>query len=421
MTIPEDRMAAILFTNASVFDGFADQCIEGMQVLVANGDIQEVTEQPIKSYGETRRIDLAGRTLMPGLIDAHIHAYFSHVNWHQTDTAGEAYRTAHAARMLNFALQSGFTSVRDIGGGDYGLWRAIEDGLIAAPRFFYAGRMISMTGGHGDTRLIHESHQSQGYCSCGDANALNVIADGVDACIKAAREELRRGAHCIKIMASGGVVSPTDPVWMNQYREDEIRAIVNEADERRSYVSAHCHPVGAVKRCIACGVRVIEHGSLMDDETAQIVSEAGAFVVPTLSVAFALLELGPKLGLPEGSQKKQAVVADAIMRGLESMRKAKVKVGFGTDLLGETHVQRGREFTLRKEVFSAHEILSQATSTNAALLQQQNKLGCIKPGAYADLLVVDGNPLKNIDLLAAGGENVRIIMKGGKFIRNDLR
>jgi imidazolonepropionase-like amidohydrolase len=277
-----------------------------------------------------------------------------------------------------------------------------------------------MTGGHGDTRLMHERNHTQGYCSCGDANALCVVADGVDACVRAAREELRRGAHCIKIMASGGVASPSDPIWMNQYREDEIRAIVNETTERRTYVSAHCHPVSAVRRCIECGVRVIEHGTLMDDSTARFVADSGAFVVPTAVVAYSMAELGEKLGIVPQSQEKARQTRDRILIGLESMRKAKVQVGFGTDLLGETYVQQCREFTLRKEVFSPLEILRQATSTNAAVLQQQGKLGCVEPGAHADLIVVEGDPLKDINLLAASGRHLRLIMRAGEVIKNEL-
>lgn len=413
-------MTTTLFKNARIFDGFSDECPEGMHVLVENGLIREVSEGSIKRTGDAHTIDVAGRTLMPGLIDAHIHAYFSDVNWQRTDSAGEAYRTAHAVRMLGFALDCGFTTVRDIGGGDYGLWRAIEDRLIRAPRFLYAGKMISMTGGHGDTRLMNESHHTQGYCSCGDVNALNIVADGVEACVKAVREQLRRGAHCIKIMASGGVASPTDPIWMNQYREDEIRAIVNETTERRTYTSAHCHPVSAVKRCIEFGVRVIEHGTLMDDETARFVADRDAYVIPTLVIIYVLAEQGHQLGLLPHSQQKAEFILRQALQGLESMRRAGVKIGFGTDLLGESYVQQCREFTIRKEVFSPLEILRQVTSTNAAVLQQQDKLGCIKPGAHADLLVVEGDPLKDIDLLAASGRNLRLIMRAGELIRNDL-
>jgi imidazolonepropionase-like amidohydrolase len=355
-------MTSVLFTNARLFDGTSGDCPEGMQVLVEAGRIREVASKPIKA-ADAQIIDCAGYTLMPGLIDAHIHAYFSDVNWQKTDSAGTAYRTAHAVRMLGFALDCGFTTVRDIGGGDYALWRAIEDRLIRAPRFFYSGKILSMTGGHGDARQMTESHHNQGYCSCGEANSVSVVADGVDACIKAAREELRRGAHCIKIMGSGGIASPTDPIWMHQYREEEIRAIVNETTERRSYTAAHCHPASAVRRCVELGVRCIEHGTLMDDDTAQFVAEKGAFVVPTVVVIFALAELGRKLGFPAYSQEKAEYAAKQAIHGLEAMRKANVKVGFGTDLLGETYVQQCREFSIRREVFHSRSCARPRRST----------------------------------------------------------
>lgn len=412
-------MPLTLLTNARLFDGVRAECHEGLQVLIEGDEIREVSDRPIQMSG-AQVIDVAGRTLMPGLIDAHFHAYFSDVNWQKVDAAGEAYRAAYAVRKLGHALDCGFTTVRDIGGGDYGLWRAIEDGLIRAPRFFYSGKILSMTGGHGDTRGMNESEHRQGYCACGHASALAVVADGVEECIKAAREELRRGAHCIKVMASGGVTSPTDPIWMNQFREDELRAIVNEASERNSYVSAHCHPASAARRCIEFGVRVIEHGTLMDDETAIYAAGRGVFVVPTLVIINVLAECGAQLGLPAESQRKVQAISREALQALDAMRRAQVKVGFGTDLLGATYVHQCQEFRLRREIFSALEILRQATSINAAILQQEDKLGCIKPGARADVLVVDGDPLKDINLLADNGKHVRLIMRAGQIVRNEI-
>jgi len=413
-------MTSILFKNARIFDGYSADCATGMQVLVQDGEIKEVSDRAIRST-DANVLDVGGRTLMPGLIDAHVHAYASDVAVQKVDGAGDPYRTAHAARMLGHALDCGFTSVRDIGGGDFSLWRAIEDRLIRAPRFFYAGKILSMTGGHGDFRQMSESRHNHGYCSCGDFNTLCVIADGVDACIKAVREELRRGAHCIKIMGSGGVASPTDPIWMNQYREDEIRAIVEETNQRRTYTSAHCHPASAVRRCVEFGVRCIEHGTLIDDDTARFVAQQGAFIVPTMVIVFALVELGRQLGFAPQSQEKAEFAYKQALVGMESMRKAGVKIGFGTDLLGTTYVQRCREFTIRKEVFKPIEILRQVTSINADILMQKDRLGCIKPGALADLLVVDGDPLADIELLAASGKQLRVIMRAGELIKNDLK
>jgi imidazolonepropionase-like amidohydrolase len=409
---------SVLLRNARVFDGYSEECPERMHVLIEGGAIREVSSMPIKS-GEGPVIDIGGRTLMPGLIDAHIHAYASDVNVQKVDLAGDPYRTAHAARMLGHALNCGFTTVRDIGGGDYSLWQAIEDKLIRAPRFLYAGKIISMTGGHGDFRQMSESRHNHGYRSCGSFNTICVVADGVDEVIKATREELRRGAHCIKIMGSGGVASPTDPIWMNQYREDEIRAIVNETRERRTYTAAHCHPSSAVRRCVEYGVRCIEHGTLIDDETAKFVAEKGAFIVPTMAIIFALIELGKKLGFPPQSQEKAEYAFKQALTGMESMRKGGVKIGFGTDLLGETYVRQCREFTIRRDVFTPLEILRQATSINAEILQHEGKLGCVEAGAHADLLVIDGDPLKDIGLLAADGKNLRIIMRAGELVKND--
>ncbi|MEO6462343.1 MAG: amidohydrolase family protein, partial [Candidatus Eisenbacteria bacterium] len=274
--------------------------------------------------------------------------------------------------------------------------------------------------GHGDFRPLEEAPREDGSCACGVVNSFCRLADGVDACVRGAREELRQGAHCIKIMGSGGVASPTDPIWMNQYREDEIRAIVGETTERRSYVSAHCHPASAVRRCVEFGVRAIEHGTLIDDETARFVAAQGAFVVPTMAVIFGLIEVGRALGFPPASQEKMVIAHAAALSGMDRMRAAGVKVGFGTDLLGVTYTMECREFTLRSEVFSPLEILRQATSVNAALMMQEGQLGCVAPGAHADLLVVDGDPLADIGLLAADGRNLRVIVRAGELVKNEL-
>lgn len=415
-------MSQIVFKNARVFDGTHADCPEGMWVKIADGLIQEVSAKPIVA-GDARVIDVGGRTLMPGLIDAHIHAFASDVSVHRIESLGEAYRTAHAVRMLGHALDCGFTTVRDVGGGNYSLYRAVADGLISGPRFFYSGKVLSMTGGHGDMRTIEERPRYQTLCACGDSpifNTFAVIADGVDACLRATREELRQGAHCIKIMASGGVASPTDPIWMNQYREDEIRAIVNECTERRTYASAHCHPASAVRRCVEFGVRAIEHGTLIDDDTAHFVAERGAYIVPTMSVIFALAEEGRKLGFPPQSQEKMEFALKSALSGLESMKRAGVKVCYGTDLLGATYTQQCREFTIRSAVFTPLELLRQATSTAAEMMMMDGQIGCVSPGAFADLLVVEGDPLKDISLLAADGKHLAAVVRGGSVIRNRL-
>src|SRR6185295_4748060 len=259
------------------------------------------------------------------------------------------------------------------------------------------------------------------FCSCEHANFAARVADGVDACIYVTRDELRQGAHCIKIMGSGGVASPTDPIWMNQYREDEIRAIVNECAERRTYVAAHCHPASAIRRCVEFGVRSIEHGTLIDDDTAWFVAERGACIVPTMVVIFVLVEMGKEIGFPAVSQEKAEYEYKQALSGMDKMRAAGVKVGFGTDLLGSTYVQECREFTIRSEVFTPLEILRQATSINAEMMMQQGKPGCIAPDAHADVLLVDGDPLQDISLLAANGKNLRMIVTGGDVVKDEPR
>lgn len=412
-------MNSTIFTNARVFDGSSAEFADGQSILVVDGRITEISDREIRSRA-ARVIDVGGRTLMPGLIDLHIHAYAADVNMQKADLAGIPYRTAHATRMLGHALNCGFTTLRDIGGGDWSLWRAIEDRLIRAPRFFYAGKALSMTGGHGDFRGVGEGAHDHGCCACAYMSPTSMTADGVEECIKAAREQLRHGAHCIKITGSGGVASTANPVWMNQYREDEIRAIVQECAERRTYVSSHCHPSEAIRRSVEFGVRVIEHGTLIDDETARFVAGKGAYVVPTMAIVFALIELGPSLGFPKVSQEKVAVVAEHALEGLDHMRRNGVSVGFGTDLLGQTYTRQTQEFLIRARVFEPIEILRQATSMSAEILMQEGQLGCIKEGAHADLIVVDGDPLKDISLLASDGRSLSIIMRGGELIKNTL-
>ena len=411
----------LLFTRARLFDGVNGDCPDGMSVRVADGRIEEVSAQPLAAGG-ARVVDLGGRTLMPGLIDAHVHAFGSDVVPQRIESLGEAYRTAHAVRMLGHALACGFTTVRDVGGGNYSLYRALADGLVAGPRYLYSGKILSMTGGHGDLRQLEDRPRYSAACACDSplANTFAVLADGVDACLRAAREELRQGAHCLKIMGSGGVVSPTDPIWMNQYREDEIRAIVGECTERRSYVASHCHPASAVRRSVEFGVRSIEHGTLIDDATARFVAERGAYVVPTLSICFALVEMGRQLGFPPQSQAKADAVAKQAIEGLDSMRRAGVKVCFGTDLIGSTYTQQCREFTLRAQVFTPLELLRQATSTAAEMMRMEGEIGCIAPGAHADLLVVDGDPTRDISLVAADGRALRMIVRSGEVVKDEL-
>ena len=406
-------MTCILFENASMFDGVNPESADLVSVLVDGNTIKEVSAGSIK-VRDAERIECRGRTLMPGLIDNHVHIYTESLKLSPFEPP-ITYRAQYAQKFLRHILSCGFTTVRDVAGGDHGMAMALRDRLFVGPRFFYGGLCLTQTGGHGDMR---SASQPTDYCNCGvEHNVLAIHADGVDECIKATREELRKGANHIKIMASGGVLSSTDPLDRCQYSEAEIRAIVEECARHGSYVCAHCHPAEAIRRCVEYGVRTIEHGTLIDEGTAAYVAKRGAFVVPTIAIAFALMEDGSQLGMSEVSRQKLLKVHERALGSLEIMKRAGVKMGFGTDLLGEQHTRQGTEFTLRRQVLTPFDILHSATVINAEILQMDGKLGVIRPGALADLLVVDGNPLENINLLAENGRHLTHIMVDGCFVK----
>ena len=408
---------SILFRNSLIFDGDSEVLRAGMDVLVTEGAISRISEHSLGVDDRAEVIDCAGRVLMPGLIDAHVHVYAAGLNLTRLAQAPMSYLAHFAARFLRSSLDRGFTTLRDVGGGDVGLASALRDGLLdGAPRLFYGGRAISQTGGHADFRP--GDHALPHACECGCAchmDALSVIADGADAVRRAVREELRRGASHIKLMASGGVASPTDPLERCQYSDEEIRAAVDEATRAGSYVATHCHPAEAIRRSAALGVRSIEHATLIDKDTADFVAERGAFAVPTMATFYALLEEGERLGFPAVSMEKLRRIGDRALDGLEIMRRAGVRMGLGTDLLGELHVRQSSEFALRAQVLPPIDILRSACAINAELLGQSGRLGCIREGAAADLLVVHGNPLEDISLLAGGGARLSVIMKAGRL------
>lgn len=410
----------MLIQNARIFDGHGPELSERSDILLADGEIKEIT--PAGAAAKARcTVDAGGRTVMPGLIDNHVHVHIPSLDVASLLRMPATYAAQYANVFLNAALQRGFTAVRDVGGGDAGLARAIEHGLVRAPRFYYAGKFISQTGGHGDFRPGWETSPEERLGDCGGySTTLAHIVDDPHQVRRAVREELRKGAHCIKIMASGGVISPTDPLHQVQFSEEEIRAAVEECARHETYVSAHCHPAAAARRCMEFGVRCIEHGTLMDRETAQYAAAQGAYVVPTGAVVRAFHEEGAEYGLPPASQEKMRGVCEGAMASLENLRAAGVKIGFGTDLLGPQHVRQCTEFAIRKEVFTPLEILRQATSVNAQILLEPERLGCVREGAYADLLVVDGNPLEDISLLERNGAALPVIIRNGEAVKCEL-
>ncbi len=407
----------LLFKNAVVIDGTQAEARPGQYVLVEGNTIREVSATPIASPSAAV-IDLKGRTLMPGLIDCHVHVVATMANLARNAAMPTSFQALKSVAVMDGMLKRGFTSVRDASGADYGLKLAVEEGLFRAPRLFIAGKSLSQTGGHGDLRGRFDDRE---FCLChARLGLLSRVADGVDAVRKAVREELKAGADFIKIMASGGVASPTDPIDWLGYSRDEVLAIVEETDKSKTYVAAHAYTAEAIGRAVELGVRTIEHGNLVDAPTAALMAKKGAYVVPTLVTYDALANEGASLGLPPESVAKIENVRGAGLRSLEIFRQAGVKMAFGTDLLGEMHRHQSTEFAIRARVLPAHEIIASATTIAAELLRMEGKLGVVAPGALADLLVVDGNPLTDISVLTGQGERIAAILKDGVFVKNTL-
>lgn len=406
-----------VFLDATIFDGVSGDIGDPQYLVVEDSRIREIATTRPQLSGAVE-IPCGRRYLMPGLIDAHFHACSPSWEIRNSDRMPPSLMTCHASRILADALDRGFTTVRDAAGADIGLSRALETGLIRGPRLRYCGRALSQTGGHGDMRGIEEDSA----CRChGYAGLLSRTVDGVDEMRRAVREELRQGAHQIKLFISGGVLSPTDPLWMPQFSDAEIRVAVEEAATRRTYVMAHCHTDAGAARCTALGVRSIEHGTLIEREgTAQSIAAAGAFVVPTLSVMDALRHPGRDRQLAPAMVDKLASLGDGAFRAIEVCRRNGVKLGLGTDLFDyASHPLQGGELELRGRVDRPIDVLRSATSINAELLQLNGQVGVIAPGAHADLLILDFDPFKDLSPFRDKAR-IPVVMKAGRFVRNEL-
>ncbi len=407
----------ILFRNGLLVDGSGPEPAGEVDVLVEGGRIRDVSDKPLTAKG-ARILELNGRAIMPGLIDLHIHPFLTKMKLSALEDTPITLVTAQATGILKKALDRGFTTIRDAAGGDWGLKQAVEEGLLEGPRIFISGRALSQTGGHGDFRRRTDDSM---MCSCGSAlNLTSRVADGVDQVRHAVRDEMRKGADQIKVMVSGGVSSPYDPLEGCQYSMEELEAIVDEATRWGTYVLAHAYSAEAITRALRAGVRSIEHGNLIDEDAAKLVVEKNAYVVPTL-VAYEALEMyAEREGYSAAMLDKLDKVKQAGLRSLEICRAAGVKMGFGTDLIGDTHDLQSREFLIRAEALPAHEIIASATSVGAEILRQEGQLGVIAPGAVADILIVDGNPLEDLNLLQDQGAHLSVIMKAGAFHKNRL-
>lgn len=399
-------MTDLLLRNALVLDVAAGDYAE-TDLRCADGRVAEVgTSLPAPDHVEV--VDVSGARVLPGLVDGHVH-----VSIPTADTAGlyhwpQSYVAFHSARIMGQMLDRGFTTVRDVAGADYGLALAQEEGLIRGPRLAFGGKALSATGGHGDHRP-RGGHALEDHRCCPGACR---IVDGVDAVRTAARDELRKGAHHIKVMASGGVASPTDRIDSVQYSTAELRAVVEEAEAANRYVAAHVYTARAVNHAVRAGVRSVEHGNLLDEESVRLILEHDAFLVPNLVTYWALKHEGMKNGLPEASWRKVDEVLDGGLLALELAHRSGVRIVYGTDLLGEMHQHQSREFRMRREVQQPIDIIRAATTNAADLLGMSGEVGTLTPGAHADLLVVDGDPLVDVDVLAEPHHLTHVVQAG---------
>lgn len=412
-------MSTVLIKNARILDTLQDQPGESADILIADGDIKELHTTGVKPLNANHVIDAGGRYAMPGLIDCHAHPFLADTNIARLKDVPPTLMAARAVNIMRAMLMRGFTSIRDAGGGDWGIKAAVEEGEIDGPRMFISGRALSQTGGHGDSRSLTDETDS---CQCTNALAYTgIVVDGVDGVRKATREQLRRGADQIKIFVSGGVSSPHDPLECDQYSREEIRVIVEEATRRHTYVMAHAYQASAIKIAIEEGVRTIEHGNLIDEQAARLVAQKDAYVVPTLVTYTVLEEDGRESGWSEAMLEKLAIVKEAGLNSIEICKRAGVKLGLGTDLLGDAFGHQSREFLIRSEVESPREVLHSATRINAEILNRSGRLGEISEGAAADILLVDRNPYGDLGVLQEQGAHMPMIMKAGKVYKNTLR
>jgi imidazolonepropionase-like amidohydrolase len=410
-------MTQIHFKNFQLLEPANGELRGGYELLIEGERVRELSDTPIRSR-DAAVIDCGGRTLMPGLIDCHVHVIHSEVNIRFLEAMPLTLLTARAATRLRAMLDRGFTTVRDTGGCDWGIKTGVEQGHLVGPRLFIAGQSIGPTGGHSDGR--RRPDVDSGCACCNGLAFKSSVADGIDEVRKAAREQMRQGADHVKIMMSGGVASPYDPLDSLQFSVEEVAAAVEEAHAFGRYVCAHAYSVEAITRAAHAGVRTIEHGNLIDDASAALMASKGMYLIANLVTYYEMKKRAAEYGMSSDMLAKNDLVIDGGLRSLEICKRAGVPVAYGTDLLGQLQVEQSREFLIRAEVQKPIEIIRAATLIGAEIVRQVDKIGCLKPGAFADLLVIDGNPLADLGVLQEQGKYLAVIMKGGRFHKNRL-
>lgn len=406
----------LLFTGGRVLDSEAGALRDGLQVLVRGERIIDIGAS-LSAPSDARTINLDGHTLMPGLIDCHVHVVAESLDLWSNMIVPSSLAALRSARVMEEALMRGFTTLRDLGGADIGLVKGVEDGLIDGPRLIICGKGLTTTGGHADLRARTDDRPGMMSDRLG---SMGIIANGVDAVRETCRTLIKEGADFIKVMANGGVSSPNDPIHSIQYSHDEISAMVEEAQNAGLYVAAHLYTDDAIRRCVDLGVHSLEHCNLISAETAKRAADAGCIAVPTLVAYDALHIEGKALGLGKAEFDKIDIVRSGGLQSLAHMRDAKLPMAFGSDLLGALRKYHCLEFELLAKVLTPSEILKSATTIGARLCRMEGEIGVIAKGAYADLLAVDGDPLTDLAPLLGDGVHMPLIMRGGRIFKNTL-
>ncbi|MBZ5514940.1 MAG: amidohydrolase family protein [Acidobacteriia bacterium] len=421
-----EAKSQILITNARVFDGKSDTLADGMNVLVEGNKIAKISKAQIATSPGATVIDAKGRVMTPGFIDAHIHL-MAQMPFAQLRASDDLWIAYVGAQQAKTELLEGFTTVRDVAGNTFSLKKAIDRGLVMGPRIYPSGPMISQTSGHADQRFLTEPPTLLGgHVPFMERQLMGITVDGETQVLTAVRQVLRHGASQIKIASGGGTGSEYDPLDVTEFTLEETRAAVQAASDWGTYVCTHVYNTKGIRRAIEAGVKSIEHGNLLDEPTLQLMKDKGIWLSPQV-LTFT--------GYPLGYTDEQKAKHDQALAGVDNMFTMAKKIGFtkivfGTDVITnpEVFARNTREFELRAKWFTPAEILRQATSQAAELLALSGprnpypgKLGVSEEGAYADLLLINGNPLADISILTKPEENLALIMKDGKIYRNTVK
>ncbi|XOV82099.1 MAG: amidohydrolase family protein [bacterium] len=399
-------MGKTVIRGGSIFDPHTMDITANEALVIEDGLVSGAND----ASGADIELDADGQFLMPGFIDAHVHFRLATLNFAQLSHWTEVQFGIAMAKLSQQTLARGFTTVRDLGGDVVGLTRAIRSGMAAGPDIVQANLMITQTGGHGD---VEAGVLPVPDCACQMRHsAFGIVADGPDAVRKAARHVLRAGADFLKIHVSGGVATPMDPLDCTQYTASEIQVAVTEATNRKTYVAAHAYTPEAIQLAVRNGVKCIEHGNLMDQETAEVMLEHDAWLVPTLVTYMGMASEGRRLGFPERNLRKNEAVLASGIESLAIADKAGVKMGWGTDLIGEIQSMQRQEFAVRAEVQSAESILHAMYVMNPIILRRPDRIGRLAPGMAGDVVLTPVNPLQDIAGLAAE-DAVTQVVKGG--------